>query len=386
MRWRSLVVLSACACGAHGHGFGSDGDAATDVGVALTDGGVVFGGDTTIIGADGATKNPFFPLVSGVYVASPPDAPAVLLTNAAVAGAVLDVDWADFDLGDATTGAHTTYDFSSLDAAMAPWLLANRRVNLTLRAATDKQGCAGNCATPAWVSTALASTNRAVCNGVEVPNFRASVFRDAYELAIEALVSHVAADPRVGVISVGLGMGRGSGLPAGWDDTSALCGETFTSTWGYTVGGTASSTWTAYILSMIQFVGLVPPPTKTFVVGLDAIGSNDVPDYVGSVAAIYNVGLRAEGFVASDLTTAPCTDDWCSVFDQHHLQAPVALRLGAHTPDELPSMLPFAIQHHVNALEIDYADWMIAYDPNDPNFATYGASYRQAIEAAAASL
>ncbi len=385
MRWRNLFVLAACACGSHGE-FASEWDAQTD-GPAPDDGGFAFGdGGPSSIGPDGSTENPFFPLLSGVYVASPPDAPAILLGNTAVAGAALDIDWANFDLGDATTGKHTTYDFSSLDAAMVPWLGANRRVNLSLRAATDEQGCTGNCATPAWVSTALASTNRAVCNGVEVPNFMAAPFEDAYKLAIEALVSHVAAEARVGLVSVGIGMGRGSGLPAGWNDTSTLCGETFTSTWGYTVSGTASSTWTAHLLAMIQFVGLLPPPTKTFVVGLDAIGSNDVPDFVGSTASIYAVGLRAEDFVASDLTSAPCTDDWCAIFDQHHSKSPVALRLGSHMPSELPSMLPFAIQHHVNALEVDYADWLVAYDPTNADYLTYGAAYRQAIEAAAASL
>jgi hypothetical protein len=37
-----------------------------------------------------------------------------------------------------------------------------------------------------------------------------------------------------------------------------------------------------------------------------------------------------------------------------------------------------------NDLELYYQDWLIAYDPTDPDNGTYGAAYKSAIEAASA--
>jgi hypothetical protein len=47
------------------------------------------------------------------------------------------------------------------------------------------------------------------------------------------------------------------------------------------------------------------------------------------------------------------------------------------------NLLPFAVSHHVTILEIYCDDWLLAFDPNYPGYATYGAAYATAFKAAA---
>jgi hypothetical protein len=99
------------------------------------------------------------------------DFPAVqtyLMSNPDVTGAVISAEWSDFDLGNATTGAHTSYDFSITDGVIQPWIQAGKKVNLVLQDTTyggsgncpssgiGSNGNTGNnCAMPAWMWTVL---------------------------------------------------------------------------------------------------------------------------------------------------------------------------------------------------------------------------------------
>jgi hypothetical protein len=90
------------------------------------------------------------------------DIATYLMTNPFVTGAVISVNWSDFDIG--SNGAHSTYDFSITDAAIAPWISAGKKVSLVLQNSTYGGGnCTnanslngtGNCAMPTWMWTVL---------------------------------------------------------------------------------------------------------------------------------------------------------------------------------------------------------------------------------------
>jgi hypothetical protein len=113
----------------------------------------------------GVTLQVLFPPQTGN-----PDYAAVqqyLMSNPAVSGVVIDVDWSDIDTGNSTTGTHTSYSFSIPDAAIQPWITAGKTVNLVLQNTTyggancpssgsGSNGSVGsNCAMPPWVWTAL---------------------------------------------------------------------------------------------------------------------------------------------------------------------------------------------------------------------------------------
>jgi hypothetical protein len=91
-----------------------------------------------------------------------------LMSNPAVTGAVIDVDWSDIDIGNTTAGTHTTYDFTIPDAVIQPWIAAGKKVNLVFQSTTYGGGSAcpttgtgsngsvgSNCAMPPWMWTVL---------------------------------------------------------------------------------------------------------------------------------------------------------------------------------------------------------------------------------------
>jgi len=91
-----------------------------------------------------------------------------LMSNPAVTGTVIDVNWSDMDIGNATAGTHTTYDFTISDAAIQPWIAAGKKVNLVFQSTTygggancpstgiGSNGSVGsNCAMPPWMWTVL---------------------------------------------------------------------------------------------------------------------------------------------------------------------------------------------------------------------------------------
>ena len=99
------------------------------------------------------------------------DYPAVkqyLMSNPDVTGTVISAEWSDFDLGDATAGTHSSYNFTITDAVASDWMSAGKRVNIVLQDTTyggsgncpnsgiGSNGNTGNnCAMPAWMWTVL---------------------------------------------------------------------------------------------------------------------------------------------------------------------------------------------------------------------------------------
>src|SRR5215813_7912652 len=49
-----------------------------------------------------------------------------------ISGAVIKVDWSDFDYGDTKSGTHTKYDFKIIDEAIAPWINAGKYASLVV--------------------------------------------------------------------------------------------------------------------------------------------------------------------------------------------------------------------------------------------------------------
>ena len=50
------------------------------------------------------------------------------------------------------------------------------------------------------------------------------------------------------------------------------------------------------------------------------------------------------------------------------------------------TLLPFALGLNTQIIEVYAVDFEVAYDPANPNYAMYGAAYRQAYRSAAAGL
>jgi hypothetical protein len=353
-----------------------------------------------------------------------------------IAGAVIVVEWSDFDLGDTKTGAHTSYDFSIPDATVKPWISAGKNVNLVLQnstygggakcpsSGTGSLGSVGSdCAMPPWVWTALGSDNVTTCGATgstqQVPNYRASVFVSSYQAAMKELVEHYGTEGGVGYIRIGLGRGGEINLPSGWDDpsdTSVPCGADYTTKWGYTVGASSSDTWNEYLSSMLAYEASLSSPKQLMVsitpVTTKGVTGATVPDFLAPIAVANHIGFGNQGLQYSDIKNYPdCGGDWCKLFAADTGKVPLELQTfgescpagydmcpGDSTSDKLSNatgslvpLLPFAVMHDATILEVYYQDWLIAYDadttgPYAANHATYGVAYQSALEQAASKL
>jgi hypothetical protein len=245
--------------------------------------------------------------------------------------------------------------------------------------------------------------NYTTCNGQQVPNWRASVFQSNYQAAMKQLVLHYGANPAVGYIRIGFGIGGEVNLPQGWNTASSgACYTAYTTNWGYTSGVDASFTWDAYLQSMLQYEATLGSP-KPLIVSLTPVAnSTAIDDFIASVAVSNGISFGNQGLEASDISNYPnCGGDWCNIFAKYPATPIRELQTIAQSCPEgttcvsstalftgpLDPLLPFATAHGANDLELYYQDWLIAFDPayaNSVGAAADSAAYQAAIQKAAA--
>jgi hypothetical protein len=269
-----------------------------------------------------------------------------------ISGAVIRVDWSDFDFGDAGSGTHTKYDFKLVDEMIEPWIAAGKTANLVLHSVPygappkcpqqgsgmNGQSGTGNCAMPSWMWTALGESNYTTCDGAQAPNFFASAFQTNYQNAIAALVKHYAGNASVGYIRPGLGKGGEINLPRGWQDPGEPCGQAYTKRWGYTAGDSDKYTWNAYLKKMIEFLGTLTSSkqmmTSLTPVQAPGLRPEEVSDFIAPIAAKNGVGFGNQGL--SDQSIRNCSGvqvNWCSWFEKYQGKVPLEVQtLGRSCP------------------------------------------------------
>src|SRR5271165_2859059 len=268
-----------------------------------------------------------------------------------ISGAVIQVDWSDFDLGDAKSGTHTKYDFKIVDDAIAPWIAAGKYANIVLHSTpyggltcpprgsgSNGQDGVGNCAMPPWMWTALGESNYVHCDGAQVPNFMSNAYVTNYQAAMRTLIEHYASTPGVGYIRLGLGKGGEINLPRGWHEPSEPCGEAFLKRWGYTVGDSAKFTWNAYLEKMLDFEGSLHSAKQLMVsiTPVQAPGHNpqEVSDFIAPIAVKNGIGFGNQGLSA--MAMRDCTGmqaDWCNLFERFQGKVPLEVQtLGPSCP------------------------------------------------------
>jgi hypothetical protein len=296
-----------------------------------------------------------------------------LLHNPVVCGANFYLVWNDIDRG---PGASPRYDFSHVEEQMEPWIKAGKEVNLISWAVGY-----GNKhqVTPDYVFKQADSVE---CqNGGQVPVFWDKNFMESYQQFMKEIAQHFGNNPAVGYIRFGLGIG----------------GETFpVCMYALRDKGFNAPVWRKYLFDMLDYEATLKSP-KTFMVGINTFGEPPNIDFVDAVAdrAVQdNIAIGSQALSIDDLRAdkagEPCAVDWCHVFRQAQGKVPLELQTLEDTnPDRtgkvgsLVDLLPFALQLHTQIFEIYAQDWLIAYDPEDPNYAKYHGEYQKALEAAA---
>jgi hypothetical protein len=296
-----------------------------------------------------------------------------LLHNPVVCGANFYAVWSEVDKG---PGASPRYDWSRLDEQMEPWIAAGKEVNLIVWA-TGYNARAH--VTPDHVFSKVDS--------IECPNFgRVPVFWEKgfmreYQAFMAAVVQKYGKNSALGYIRFGLGAG-GETFPA---CMYALKNK------GFTPG-----VWRQYTLDMLDYEKSLNSP-KQLMVGINTFGNPPDFGYANAVAkrAIENgiaIGSQGWSIRDRDRDTAgePCEVDWCHIFREAAGKVPLELQTlkqsNADRSGPIGSMvelLPFALRFKVQIFEIYLQDWLIAYDPGNPDYGQYHQQYQEAYEAAA---
>lgn len=297
----------------------------------------------------------------------------VLLHNPVVCGANMYLIWNEIDRG---PGANPRYDFSKVEEQMKPWIKAGKEVNL-ISWATGYGG--QKRVTPDYVFKQVQSVS---CpNGGEAPVFWEKGFMENYQAFMAAIVQRYGNNSSVGYIRFGLGLG-GETYPA---CMYALKNKGFT-----------PERWRKYIFDMLDYEASLNSP-KQLMVGINTFGTPPNIEFVDAVArrAIQNkIAIGSQGLSANDARAdqsgSPCAVDWCRMFREASGKVPLELQSvkqsdpdGGGRTGSMVDMLPFALKLHAQIFEIYVQDWLIAYDPSDPNYDRHHKEYQQAFEAAA---
>jgi hypothetical protein len=305
-----------------------------------------------------------------------------LVNNPDVCGITMEVRWSAIDMG---PGVSPQYNWSTLLKAMQPWEAAGKTVNLLFGGASEDPGAQLD--TPAYVQKQVTMIT---CSGAPTtPVIWQAAYANNWEAFTKAAVAEFAGDPHIGYLRFGIGQAdEGVFLPkvisqpacaALWDAAGYL------------------TQWPAWNTTYIKFLGSLHC-TKDLQIGLNDGNDFPVMGNDASVASYYKIGLGIESLRAADATdiltghTCNASYDWCSIFNQYAGKVPLhIMTLAMTTPaggptnmGTLPPLLQAGLQIRGQIFEIYLEDWLLAFDPSYPGYATYHASYAAALDAAAA--
>jgi hypothetical protein len=313
----------------------------------------------------------------GLFVLQFPGTPLTtidtyLVNNPVVCGGNIFVVWSEVDKG---PGANPRYDWSGVDSQIATWTGAGKSANLIVWVVSD---ATTNTATPSWVLSQVPTVSCTTTS--PVPVFWNSTFVSLYKDFIAEVLATYGTNPSIGYIRFGLAAG-GETYPVCY---SALVQQGFTTT-----------IWENYISTMMNYEKSLNP-TSQLMLGINSYGAppdDAVPDWEAATSVQLGFGFGSQGLSAADMqnynTGKPCSVDWCANFEKYEGQAALELQLlAASQPDgggegSLVTLLPFALQLHTQIFEIFANDFDVAYDPNNPYYAQYGAGYREVFESTA---
>jgi hypothetical protein len=160
--------------------------------------------------------------------------------------------------------------------------------------------------------------------------------------------------------------------------------------------GFSPGRWQKYIFDMLDFEASLNSP-KQLMVGINSFGNPPNIEFADAVArrAVRNkIAIGSQGLSMEDAhayqSGSPCAVDWCRMFREASGKVPLELQTRKQSnPDgggpvgSMVELLPFAQKLHVQIFEIYVQDWLVAYDPSNPDYSQYHQEYQRAFEAAA---
>jgi hypothetical protein len=256
-------------------------------------------------------------------------------------GIVYSLYWACSDQ-DGTSSHYTWANFDN-QIASDGWAVAGKKIMVVLGGVTyggTDSICyggggwgttgVGNYGTPAYVWTALGSSNYVSCSGQQIPNYLNAAYLNSYKNWVSATLAHLAAasyGSNIGYVRVAWGKGGETTPIANWD-VAGNCPDgsgnnTLTTDWGYTLSG-----WEAFLQNGMTFEAGLGSPLQLMIsitpMGPSGGSQATVPNFTAPVAASLHIGFGTQGLMASDVNNiSGCGGNWCNLFATYAGQVPL---------------------------------------------------------------
>jgi hypothetical protein len=298
--------------------------------------------------------------------------------------------WSDIETGQGV------YNFNSYDSLLTHFYSFGKKINIV----TQPISPSGiNSFTPAYISTpawaaslGAAPLDVVTCSsyaGNGNPNTGMPVpyetpFKQGLKNFNAAVIAHYKDNPNIGYIRLGLAIGG---------DFFPRCSTVML--------GFSDSVWTSYAAEMDSFEAAQSPAVQLMQSVTQINSANDGNADKEAAAAVKNgITIGVQGWEVSDNTAKTCTSDWCALFATYTGKiGPLELQTiaasdptGVLATGSLVDLIPFAVNHHADVLELYETDWLLALDPDyattkgaTASYASYATAYYNVIAAASAS-
>jgi len=335
------------------------------------------------LGSNSEVADPSAP--HGAFVLDPPTGPhhayysdvqSYLVQNPVLCGADFWVAWSSVDAG---PGAQPEYNFTEVDAHAAPWIAADKEVNLIFEMVGG---------TPNDVPSSLLSEVPTLhCGNSDVtPVEWNGTFETAYRAFISAAVHHFEAEAGFGYLRFDFGVG-GELSPVSDIDAPGCSSQ-------LAANGFSLASWASYLTGMVAYEHSLHP-TIQLMIPLSPVypGQGDnITATVSKAAAADGIGIGSQNLRANDSaltepTRAGCEQaEWCEAFSTYAGVIPLELETaaasspnGSGSVGSLVPMLAFGPTVHAQIYELYLEDWLTAFDPNYPAYAEYHVAYAEAL-------
>lgn len=261
------------------------------------------------------------------------------------------------------------YNFNTFDSLMQQFVKVGKKINIVTWPISPS---GVNTYTPAYIftkdwATSLGSPQLSVdtCKEMQgngqpnsgMPAPYETPFKQGLKNFYAQVISHYKNNRDIGYIRLGLAVGG---------DFFPRCSSVMP---GYTL-----QVWENYAKEMNDFEASQNPTMQlmqsVILTGADVEAANAVND---------NISIGVQGWQISDNTAATCTSDWCALFAKYTGKiGPLELQtINSSQPDGVTSqsnatgslidLIPFAVSHKADVLELYIVDWLLALDPNYVN-------------------
>jgi hypothetical protein len=268
-----------------------------------------------------------------------------------------------------------TYNWSSVETAIAPWAKAGKQVGLTFAGVDETFGAEGRTnallATPDYVMkqvhvvTCAPTTVKGNTKDVPpTPVYWEPGYHNNWLKFIRAAVTQYQDDSRVAYMRFGTGVSGESGVMAGASSDPACIAR-------WNAAGMSYSTWLNNAVSVVDYVGSLNPHLPIFF-ALNKLGAWDLGD-LGFATALANEAAKF-GFLVGNAGFSGRYADWNAIYQAHRPMTYMQMANPQLNSRSFVTFLRAAAPLGIQVYELYARDYKAAYIDGE-------ASVRAALEA-----